>query len=31
MRRPRPMARKSGFNSGKHYGQGGKTGKKSKS
>lgn len=31
MRRPRPMARRAGFGSGKHYGKGGKTSKKCKS
>lgn len=31
MRRPRPMARRAGFSSGKHYGNGGKTKQKSKS
>lgn len=31
MRRPRPMARKAGFSSGRHYGNGGKTKQKSKS
>lgn len=31
MRRPRPMARRAGFSSGKHYGNGGKAKQKSKS
>ena len=31
MRRPRPMARRGGFSSGRHYGNGGKTKQKSKS
>ena len=31
MRRPRLMARRAGFSSGKHYGNGGKTKQKSKS
>lgn len=31
MRRPRPLARRAGFSSGRHYGNGGKTKQKSKS
>lgn len=31
MRRPRPMARRTGFGSGRHYGNGGKTKQKSRS
>lgn len=31
MRRPRPLARRAGLSSGRHYGNGGKTKQKSKS